>query len=149
MSVLSALVSLDELGFGVTHHLKCNCRLACIRVRHLHMTPGLQSDFPSLRQTLDDTVSPPPTAGAAREGGKSAETPARLGEEAVQQRAGERRKGNPVNLQRGGSIRSASILCRRTRPAVTLFPPPDLKTHSYFYCLAAAGRASLCSNSPP
>lgn len=44
------------------------------------------------------TLYPPPPAGAAREGGKSAETPARLGEEAVQHRAGERRAGNTVNL---------------------------------------------------
>lgn len=43
------------------------------------------------------TLFPHPP-GAAREGGKSAETPARLGEEAVQQRAGERREGNRVNL---------------------------------------------------
>lgn len=44
------------------------------------------------------TVSPPPPlpspAGAAGEGGESAETAARLGEEAVQQGAGRRREGN-------------------------------------------------------
>lgn len=37
---------------------------------------------------------PPSPAGAAGEGGESAETPARLREEAVQQGAGRRREGN-------------------------------------------------------
>lgn len=60
-----------------------------------------ESDFPPVRHLMTLCLlrppPPPAPAGAAGEGGESAETPARLGEEAVQQGAGRRREGNAAS----------------------------------------------------
>lgn len=73
----------------------CNCRLSVCVTRTCHHTDKVIyfPFFPPVRHLMTLCLPPSP-AGAAGEGGESAETPARLGEEAVQQGAGRRREGN-------------------------------------------------------
>lgn len=89
--------------------------------------------------------SPP---GAAGEGGKSAATAARLGEEAVRQKAGERGKGNAVApLNDAAPSETEPVFlpdAAAPRPSSTVAffltsGPPDRLSFS------PAGRASLCS----